>query len=84
MQDLDGRILSLLPRPLASALCSFKVVACLLFAAELALSLLIVAKVKFTDIDWGAYVQEVEGVLVHRDYNYTNLRGGTSPGRACH
>eukprot|EP01050_Picozoa_sp_SAG11_P025644 SAG11_NODE_5860_length_1446_cov_1.148478_1_plen_103_part_00 len=90
----------------------------MLLLGELVLSLIIVAKVNYTEIDWGAYVQEVlvtsshpptsfklvklaaattsdekhdpchlhelrnpqvEGVVVHGDFNYTNLRGGTGP-----
>ena len=31
-----------------------------------------------TEIDWGAYMEEVEGVI-NGTYDYTNLRGGTGP-----
>ena len=31
-----------------------------------------------TEIDWGAYMEDVEGVI-NGTYDYTNLRGGTGP-----
>ena len=31
-----------------------------------------------TEIDWEAYMEEVEGVI-NGTYDYTNLRGGTGP-----
>ena len=56
-----GQLLTrLLERPLSS----FTVVTALLLVAELALNVLIVKKVPYTEIDWVAYVDEVEGVLV--------------------
>jgi alpha-1,3-mannosyltransferase len=51
----------------------------LLLAGELALCLLIVARVRYTPIDWKAYMQEVEGPLVHGNFNYSELRGETGP-----
>lgn len=45
---------------------------------DLILSLLIVRFVKYTEIDWIAYMQEVEGFL-GGDMNYANLRGDTGP-----
>ena len=43
------------------------------------LSSLIVLKVRYTEIDWRAYMEEVEGPLVHGVYNYSLLRGETGP-----
>lgn len=56
-----GRLLtSLFAKPLSS----FTTVTLLLLGAELALNALIVKKVPYTEIDWQAYVDEVEGVIV--------------------
>ena len=49
-----------------------------LLAAELLLSLAVVAKVPYTEIDWVAYMQEVRGFL-GGELNYHNLRGDTGP-----
>mmetsp|Transcript_21243 Transcript_21243/g.23740 ORF Transcript_21243/g.23740 Transcript_21243/m.23740 type:complete len:410 (-) Transcript_21243:24-1253(-) len=50
----------------------------LLLLAELAFSLLIITKVPYTEIDWRAYMEEVEGVD-QGQYDYTELKGGTGP-----
>ena len=68
-----------LQRTLGAPLSSWALVTALLLGAELALNALIVRRVPYTEIDWRAYVEEVEGVLVHGNYNYTELRGGTGP-----
>jgi len=47
--------------------------------ADLALSLLIVKLVPYTEIDFKAYMQEVEGPLLHDEWDYTKLRGDTGP-----
>ena len=64
--------------------------ALLLLFAEIALNIAIVARVPClalarasshpadTEIDWKAYVQEVEGV-VNGTYDYTQLAGDTGP-----
>jgi alpha-1,3-mannosyltransferase len=54
-------------------------VALLLCIFEIILNVVIVWKVPYTEIDWKAYMEEVEGPLLHNEYNYTNLRGGTGP-----
>ena len=48
----------------------------LLLAAEVALGLLIIQKVAYTEIDWVAYMQEVEGYL-DGERDYVKLRGDT-------
>jgi ALG3 protein len=48
----------------------------LLLAAEVALGLLIIRKVSYTEIDWVAYMQEVEGYL-GGERDYLKLRGDT-------
>jgi len=50
----------------------------LLLLAELLFCLLIIWKVPYTEIDWRAYMEEVEGYL-KGDTNYYNLKGGTGP-----
>lgn len=50
-----------------------------LLLAELALTTFIILKIRFTHIDWRAYMQEVEGPLVHGVWDYTELRGETGP-----
>lgn len=61
---------SLYPNPLLF------VVALVVF--DLILSILIVGKVPYTEIDWIAYMQEVKGYL-DGETNYTNLKGDTGP-----
>lgn len=39
----------------------------------------IVIKARYTKIDWDAYMQEVEGPIVHGEWNYANIRGETGP-----
>lgn len=46
--------------------------------ADLCLCLLIISKVSYTEIDWKAYMQEVEGFL-QGERNYLNLKGDTGP-----
>jgi len=50
----------------------------LLVLGDLVLGLLIVNVIPYTEIDWIAYMQEVEGVL-GGEYDYTKLRGDTGP-----
>ncbi|XP_074650410.1 dol-P-Man:Man(5)GlcNAc(2)-PP-Dol alpha-1,3-mannosyltransferase-like [Tubulanus polymorphus] len=50
----------------------------LLFAAEIFLNVFVILKIPYTEIDWKAYMQEVEGV-VNGSYNYTTLKGDTGP-----
>ena len=49
-----------------------------LFLLEIALNILIIQKTKYTEIDWIAYMQEVEGV-VNGTYDYYQLKGDTGP-----
>ena len=53
-------------------------VATLLFLLEIAIHFFIITKVKYTEIDWVAYMQEVEGVK-NGTYDYAELKGDTGP-----
>ena len=50
----------------------------LILLAEVALNTLIVKKVPYTEIDWKAYMSEVEGYL-NGSTNYYDLKGDTGP-----
>ena len=54
------------------------VIAVLLFLVEIAIHFFIIEKVKYTEIDWVAYMQEVEGVK-NGTYDYAQLKGDTGP-----
>ncbi len=49
-----------------------------LFLFEVALGFLIIDRVPYTEIDWIAYMQEVEGVL-SGEMDYSKLKGDTGP-----
>ncbi len=55
-----------------------KFVCIALLAFEAVLSSIIVLKVGYTEIDWIAYMQQVDG-YVHGERDYTKLRGPTGP-----
>ena len=55
--------------------CSYMVFA--LFMAEIFINTLVITKVNYTEIDWVAYMQEVEGVK-NGTYDYSLLKGKTS------
>jgi alpha-1,3-mannosyltransferase len=59
----------------------FPLLALLLLSFEALLSALIIYRVPYTEIDWRAYMQEVEGWVVRRDSptNYITLKGSTGP-----
>lgn len=50
-----------------------------MIAIELVLNLYIIQTVKYTEIDWKAYMQEVEGVVVNGTFDYGKLKGDTGP-----
>lgn len=52
--------------------------ACLLLAVELVLNVVVIERVRYTEIDWVAYMQEVEGVL-NGTFDYSKLKGDTGP-----
>ncbi|KXJ19785.1 Dol-P-Man:Man(5)GlcNAc(2)-PP-Dol alpha-1,3-mannosyltransferase [Exaiptasia diaphana] len=54
------------------------IIGLVLFCAELVVNLLVVWKIRYTEIDWQAYMQEVEGVI-NGTYNYYELKGDTGP-----
>jgi len=49
-----------------------------LFGSELVLNLIIISNVPYTEIDWKAYMQQVESVS-KGVYDYSKLEGGTGP-----
>ncbi|KAJ8953656.1 hypothetical protein NQ314_007263 [Rhamnusium bicolor] len=49
-----------------------------LFIFEIALNVFIIERVKYTEIDWIAYMQEVEGFL-NGTLDYKDLKGDTGP-----
>ncbi|XP_063929636.1 lethal(2)neighbour of tid protein [Zophobas morio] len=51
---------------------------CLLFLFEIVLNIFIIERVNYTEIDWKAYMQEVEGFL-NGTWDYKDLRGDTGP-----
>jgi alpha-1,3-mannosyltransferase len=64
----------LIGAPLAGVLSSYAGVAVLLCLLEVLLNAVIVWRVPYTEIDWKSYMDEVEGPLLHNEFNYTNLR----------
>ncbi|XP_060604571.1 dol-P-Man:Man(5)GlcNAc(2)-PP-Dol alpha-1,3-mannosyltransferase-like, partial [Ruditapes philippinarum] len=50
----------------------------LLFLAECFVSIFVINKIKYTEIDWVAYMQEVEG-FINGTYDYMQLKGDTGP-----
>mmetsp|Transcript_18164 Transcript_18164/g.29484 ORF Transcript_18164/g.29484 Transcript_18164/m.29484 type:complete len:434 (+) Transcript_18164:173-1474(+) len=51
----------------------------LVAAGDMLLSVLIIRFVSYTEIDWVAYMQEVEGPLLHDEWDYMQLKGDTGP-----
>ncbi|KAG8284777.1 lethal(2)neighbour of tid protein [Homalodisca vitripennis] len=56
----------------------FSIVAFVLFLAEIIVNTLVIKHVNYTEIDWIAYMQEVEGV-VNGTFDYSKLKGDTGP-----
>lgn len=48
--------------------------ACFLFVVECIINVTVINYVKYTEIDWRAYIQEVEGVL-NGTFDYSLLKG---------
>ena len=58
---------------------SFSWIACIiLLPIELAVNILVIQRVKYTEIDWVAYMSEVEGFL-NGTFDYSMLNGSTGP-----
>lgn len=76
LQDLAGSTLRYIEHLVTE---NFIHVAALLLCAHTALSFLVIRKVKYTEIDWKAYMEEVSGVLNERQLDYMELKGGTGP-----
>ncbi|XP_072111238.1 dol-P-Man:Man(5)GlcNAc(2)-PP-Dol alpha-1,3-mannosyltransferase [Mobula birostris] len=53
-------------------------VAVCLWVAEICVNLWVIHRVPYTEIDWKAYMDEVEGVI-NGTYDYTQLKGDTGP-----
>ncbi|CAG07698.1 unnamed protein product, partial [Tetraodon nigroviridis] len=49
-----------------------------LWLLEIGINVWVIQKVAYTEIDWKAYMDEVEGVI-NGTYDYTQLKGGTGP-----
>ncbi|CAJ0915452.1 8098_t:CDS:2, partial [Entrophospora sp. SA101] len=49
-----------------------------LFVVELALNILIIRNVSYTEIDWKSYMQQVSGFL-NGERDYQKLEGDTGP-----
>ncbi|XP_077998646.1 dol-P-Man:Man(5)GlcNAc(2)-PP-Dol alpha-1,3-mannosyltransferase-like [Glandiceps talaboti] len=49
-----------------------------LWIAEIIVSVWVIENIRYTNIDWEAYMDEVEGV-VNGTYDYMELKGGTGP-----
>ncbi|XP_050690954.1 lethal(2)neighbour of tid protein-like isoform X2 [Eriocheir sinensis] len=56
----------------------FGPVSVLFLLAEVVFNVLIIHNIKYTEIDWVAYMQEVEGVA-NGTWDYTQLKGDTGP-----
>ena len=69
---LQARMVKVSPRLVAGLLLGA------VLGAEVALVAVIVLRVGYTEIDWKAYMQEVEGFL-SGERDYVNLRGDTGP-----
>jgi alpha-1,3-mannosyltransferase len=50
-----------------------------LLVCEFLLGTLIITKVPYTEIDWIAYMQEVDGWYIDGHYDYIQIRGDTGP-----
>ncbi|GAB5369065.1 hypothetical protein AAMO2058_001373300, partial [Amorphochlora amoebiformis] len=71
---------SILVHPLVDRiLSSYIATGALLILGEAVLNGIIISKRPYTEIDWRAYMSEVQPVLEEGDFNYANLRGGTGP-----
>ncbi len=55
------------------------IVACILIFVEILVNVFVIEKVPYTEIDWKAYMQEVEGVIVNGTMDYSLLKGDTGP-----
>lgn len=51
----------------------------LIWLADLVLCVLIILKIPYTEIDWVAYMEQLDQVLLHGEHKYTNIEGSTGP-----
>ncbi|XP_029201049.2 dol-P-Man:Man(5)GlcNAc(2)-PP-Dol alpha-1,3-mannosyltransferase-like [Acropora millepora] len=54
------------------------IIAGALLLAEIVVNVGVIWKINYTEIDWEAYMEEVEGVI-NGTYDYAHLKGGTGP-----
>ena len=69
----------MLPALLRRAATSWPLIIIILLLGEVVLSTIIIKKVPYTEIDWKAYMDEVQPVIQHGERNYSKLRGETGP-----
>ncbi|KAK7869200.1 hypothetical protein R5R35_001143 [Gryllus longicercus] len=58
--------------------CRLTIVACVLLIIEIIVNVVVIQRVKYTELDWVAYMQEVEGVI-NGTLDYSYLKGDTGP-----
>ncbi len=46
---------------------------------EILVNVFVIYKVPYTEIDWKAYMQELEGVIVNGTMDYSQLKGDNGP-----
>lgn len=51
----------------------------LIWLGDLVLCILVILKIPYTEIDWVAYMEQLDQVLVQGEYKYTNIEGSTGP-----
>ncbi|KAK3701359.1 hypothetical protein QZH41_008733 [Actinostola sp. cb2023] len=54
------------------------IIALVLFCGEIVVNAAVIWKIRYTEIDWQAYMSEVEGVI-NGTYDYYELKGDTGP-----
>ena len=80
--DDHASVLSRVRAVVASCLLSyehFPAFSAAVLRADAALTAAIIVAVPYTEIDWTAYMEEVEGWAVDGHTDYTQLKGGTGP-----
>ena len=58
---------------------NLKIVSYLILLAELVINVFIIRRVKYTEIDWSTYMQQVSIVDDQKIYNYSLITGDTGP-----
>lgn len=55
-----------------------QILMCFILVAELVFNIFIIRRIKYTEIDWSTYMQQVE-VYRSGNYNYAEIKGDTGP-----